>query len=52
MQNTQRIYIGYEKAFIFKQMYIVSTEACAVGRPYSDILVLTAADTEGHFPGG
>jgi hypothetical protein len=32
--------------------YIVCTEGCAVSGPYSDILILTAADTEGHFPGG
>jgi len=30
----------------------VCTEGCAVSGPYSAILILTAADTEGHFPGG
>jgi hypothetical protein len=32
--------------------YIAYTEGCAVSGLYSDVLILTAADIEGHVPGG
>jgi hypothetical protein len=51
-EHTKKLHGKMKRLLFSNKKYTAYTQGCAVSGPYSDVLVLTATDTEGHVPGG
>jgi len=51
-EHTKNLHGKMKRLLFSNKRYIKHTEGCAASGPHSDVLFLTAADTEGHVPGG